>query len=448
MEKRQDGELGMSGIASFGVYRPRMTLDSQLATTLGLESGARFGAPDEDALTMSWEALSRLPEPSDEGVLLLAVPADSLEPRAFAAHLRATGVVDPSTGVVAVEQQADLANVLAVARHLRDGTAGVLVDRRRSGDALATPTADVAVAVRFGEPRIASIGDPVEMVTMSFDRWRESEGRGDRDPRFVEDRLVVREGREVFDRLRKQVVESDSQLVGVVVTAPVPLKPGRLAQMWDLDAVHLADPAALEPGAARASSLITAVELLASAGPGASVAVMSLGWGASGVVLTAGPEIGSASATSRPPTGAYGMRSWLMAHRPPYTASPWTSASELSREASDLLGLVGIECAACGARQFPRAGVCEQCGSLEVRPTQVQRVGSVITHSIDELYGAPDTTVQMVVAALDGGAQFYGQAAQDVSPWLQINERCRLSLRRLHTGSGLPHYYWKVDRDD
>lgn len=441
------------GISHVGVYEPRFGLDGPLAHAVGADPSLRFGAPDEDGLTMAWESLSRLGREGEAAAIVLAAPLDGLEPRAFVAHLRATGVLSGSAPVVAVHGATDVADLLGLGASLGEGSVAIVVDHDRSQDPLSTPAGDGAVAVAFGEPLVADIGPVVVASALSFDRWHEADERADRDARFVEERLIAREARDVVDILRKDVDSEAGTFLGVVATGPVRLKDARLARQWDVPSVTIASVAATEPGTHRAGVLRTALELLAAAGPGASIAVVNVGWGASGVLLTAGPEIARAAVVRRAsaPDGAdaaYGYRSWTMAHRPPYTASPWTSGSELSREAAGLLGLVGSRCTACGSVQFPASPVCEMCTSTETTPHALSRTGSTITHSIDELYGAPDSTVQMVVAGLDGGGQFYGQAVQGIVPWLAIGDPCRLVLRRLHTGSGLPHYYWKVDRND
>ena len=48
----------------------------------------------------------------------------------------------------------------------------------------------------------------------------------------------------------------------------------------------------------------------------------------------------------------------------------------------------------------------------------------------------------MAVVSLDGGGRFYGQVAGGGS--VEIDERVQLVLRRIHSGGGLPHYFWKV----
>ena len=189
--------------------------------------------------------------------------------------------------------------------------------------------------------------------------------------------------------------------------------------------------------------------MLAEHGPGSSVLLVDIGWGASGAMLVAGPDIAELRVQKREiaPAQAYDYRSWTLAHRPPYTANPWTSGSELNREAGRLLSLTASRCSACAAVEFPPSAVCQQCGGWDTTAVPLIPRGRVVTHSVDELYAGPGTTIQMVAVSLEGGGRYYGQAAQGIDGWFAVDDPCRLVLRRLHTGSGLPHYFWKVDRD-
>lgn len=439
------------GIAAASVYHPRFGLDSSLASVVRAPADVRLAAPDEDGLTMAWEATCHLDTSAlaSCGRLVLAAPHDGLEPRAWSAHLHAVRTLPSPLPVLSVNTAADAADILAMAAGSSDGTLTVLVDRDRPADPLRTPTGDCAVALVSGEPRIAEVRGYRCLPTLSFDRWTESDERMDRDARFIEERVVAREGAQVVSELLAEAGPAGERLVGVVATVPAALKPSRLAKRWNVPTVVIPSPAATDPGNGRAEAVATALAMLHEHGPGSTVILLTIGWGASGIILVAGPDIGTVSFRAQPLTStqAYNYRTWTLSHRPPYTANPWTSGSELTREAGDLLGLTASQCSACSAMEFPPSKVCQQCGGWDTTPVSLTPRGTVVTHSIDELYGSPDTTVQMVAVSLERGGRFYGQAAQGIEPWFAVDDTCRLVLRRLHTGSGLPHYFWKVDRD-
>jgi uncharacterized OB-fold protein len=442
--------VGGRGIAAVSAYVPGFGLEEGLRAQIGADPDKRFGGPDEDALTMSWEALERLPKSQSDQSVVMALPPDGLEPRALLAHLQATGALSPCSSLVAMHDQADVCDVVNVAAALGEGTLAIMVDRDRVSSPLAVPTGDSALALVIGEPVIAELTAHVSLPGLTFDRWNESDERMDRDVRFIEERLAAHEGLDVVTQLRAASTSAHEGFLGVVCTAPAALNPGRLARHWDVPRVWLAAPSATNPGSGRSGTFLTALLALAEGGPGSQVILLQMGWGATGTLLTAGPRIAQVAQglrTSNAVTSLYDYRSWNLAHQAPYAANPWTSASEMSREAGHLMGLIGSECQDCSAVLFPAAGVCEHCGSFNLVSRALQRRGTVLTHSIDELYAAPAPAIQMVVVSLEEGGQFYGQAAQSVSSWFEIGETCRLVLRRLHTGAGLPHYYWKVERD-
>jgi uncharacterized OB-fold protein len=78
-------------------------------------------------------------------------------------------------------------------------------------------------------------------------------------------------------------------------------------------------------------------------------------------------------------------------------------------------------------------------GSFE--PMRLSRTGTVHTFARDHVFpmGGPLT---MAVVSLDGGGRFYGQVVAGGT--VAIGDTVELVLRRIHSGSGLPHYFWKV----
>jgi uncharacterized OB-fold protein len=83
--------------------------------------------------------------------------------------------------------------------------------------------------------------------------------------------------------------------------------------------------------------------------------------------------------------------------------------------------------------------------AAHLEPTRLARTGTVLTFARDHVFpmGGPLT---MAVVSLDGGGRFYGQVAGGGT--VAIGDRVQLVLRRLHSGGGLPHYFWKVSAED
>lgn len=80
-----------------------------------------------------------------------------------------------------------------------------------------------------------------------------------------------------------------------------------------------------------------------------------------------------------------------------------------------------------------------------MKPHRLARTGVVHTYARDHVFpiGGPAT---MAVVDLDGGGRFYAQVADGRE--VEIGDRVHLRLRRIHTGDGVPHYFWKVARDE
>ena len=124
----------------------------------------------------------------------------------------------------------------------------------------------------------------------------------------------------------------------------------------------------------------------------------------------------------------------------------WTSPAKLRRETPGLLRLTGHRDAGTGVVAFPYDWSVDGPATGNTRPVPLARTGTVLSHNIDRLFAA-DREVQMVVVELDGGGEF-GQSVAAPRRWAEVGDRVRLLLRRLHSGTGLPHYFWKVDLDD
>lgn len=430
------------GISKAAVYVPHYRLAPDTAAALDVGAGISLAGPDEDAATMLWEVLDRLTELSEPADLLVRLPLSESEPRRAMALVSATGVASPRS-CLHLAATAASTDVLAAMATAPGGALAVVVDRNGQSDPLGRPTSELACALVVGEPLVAKVESVVSSYELTFDRWDFADGGTEQDRRFIEETLVARTGSTLLAAALEQAAMTGDDIHGVVVTCGTSLRAARLCSQWKVE--HAWPVLSQISGDGATAALVQALKQLAEAGPGSSVAIVDLGWGGGASVLMAGPNIRDVDLQfdSGSPQG-YGLRAWIAARGNQATPGPWTSPSELVREGPDLLGPVGGRCQRCGSTMFPRAGVCEACGSSEVQPQPLARLGTVMTHSVDELYAAP-APIQMVLVELDGGGRFYGQATRDTEPWFAVGDRARLVLRRLHTGMGLPHYYWKVD---
>ena len=437
------------GIAEIATYRPSFSLSDAMAEGLGADPLVPLAAPDEDAFTLMWESLTRL----DRGVssnetLLLGLPASGLEPRALAAHAAASRAMARGVNVVSMSSDSDAPGMLRIAHLLKNESVGVLVDYSPHDLRLAPP-AELSIAVRFGEPKVALVEAITDRNELSFDRWAQDNGSPhDVDQRFVEEVAVIEAGNSLLDELLKGTGRESGGLVGAVVTCAVPLKPVRLARTLGVPQAWQSAPSAAEPGVQSAAALLLALEQLARGGPGDAIALLDLGWGGSGAIIVAGPDIARVVSVSTSARKPYDYASWVTSVDRQRRPGPWTSAAKLHREAEGLLGLVGVRCSECGGASFPEQPTCEMCGKPSVQPAMLTPAGTVVTQTTDHLFGAPENVVQMVVVDLDGGGRFFGQTAFDSARPFVIGDHARLVIRRLHVSAGLGHYFWKATLDD
>ncbi|GAB3431210.1 Zn-ribbon domain-containing OB-fold protein [Actinophytocola sediminis] len=441
------------GIDSVSAYTPGYRLNQGLAAELAVPPDRPLAAPDEDGLTLAWEALRHLtPTESADGStdestvdspLVLRVPAGDLEPRALAAHLATAGPFRTPRTVLPLSRRTGATSTVVAAAGLGAGAVAVLADHGRPAGPVAPPSQDGAVALRLGEPRAAEVLAAETLPVLAYDRWRDTEETGPPDPRFVEETLLAIDGGELLDRLVKRAGITRGDLAGVVLSACVPVRAARWATRWQVPAVWTAGPE-YAAGRLAAATLRTAFEHLADAGQGALVAVLELGWGGDGLLLRAGEDIAAVSLGATAANDEYGYRLWSSTLSTSDSAM-WTSAAKLRREAPALVGLGGTRCESCADVAFPPRFVCDQCGGADLRPVPLARTGTVLSHNLDRLFAAPDRDVQMVVVDLDGGGRFFGQLAAGAPHWAAVDDRVHLVLRRLHDGGDLPHYFWKAE---
>ncbi len=117
---------------------------------------------------------------------------------------------------------------------------------------------------------------------------------------------------------------------------------------------------------------------------------------------------------------------------------PFTSQASARRERGATYRLEARRDPVTGEVFYPPPPAAAAEGLERIR---LARTGTVHTFARDHIFpmGGPLT---MAVVTLDGGGRFYGQVAGGGT--VEIGESVRLVLRRLHSGGGVPHYFWKV----
>ncbi len=112
----------------------------------------------------------------------------------------------------------------------------------------------------------------------------------------------------------------------------------------------------------------------------------------------------------------------------------------------ETLGLLGARCVDCATINIPPSihPACVSCGGTKFDEVQLARTGSVqtfvINHTMPQPFEAP---LPLIVVDLDDGSRIQLQGATDGSD-IAIDARVELILRRYTVERGVPIYGWKV----
>ncbi len=202
-------------------------------------------------------------------------------------------------------------------------------------------------------------------------------------------------------------------------------------------AVDAFGPRVDRAGALGCAGLLTGVLLrLADAESGTRLTVRASGGGVShAFTLTAGPAARAAGAAAAEAV-AGGTEGAAPGEVSVEGFDPYASQARAWRERGRDLRLEAVRDAATGEVLFPAPP-----GGNGAAVQRLARRGRVYTHTRDHVfpYGGP---LSMAVVDLDGGGRFYGQVADGAE--VAIGDEVELVLRRLHTGGGVPQYFYKV----
>lgn len=464
----------MAGIASYGAYVPRTRLP---LTALGGRP-AKEGGPeksvawnDEDAVTMAVSAAVNCLRGLDRSRVDALVFASTTHP------------FQEKQGAALVARCLDLRRDVRTSDHggsLRAGTSAL----RAALDAVAAGSArDVLVVASDcrmaapGSPLEANLGDGAAAFLVSADDpalafdgagavtdeivdvWRT------REDAFVhswEDRFVVQEG---FLPNLCDAVGGVSERLGVPLQefariclyAPDARSHGTAARRLGLAAEQVQAPLFGRMGNAGCAFapllLAAALEELTA---GERVLVASYGDGAEALAFTArepieklGPRRGVSWHLERRRAVAsydhYVKARGLGASEWGEATGPGLSATVHHRERDEDLGLIGQQCKACGAIQFPKQRVCESCFAKDdfAAARLSDRIGRVVTYTFDFFFPTPDPPTVVTITDVDGARlhlQLLDVRPEDVATGLPVE----FQLRRIHRAGGRPNYYWKA----
>jgi hydroxymethylglutaryl-CoA synthase len=453
-------------IRAVGAAAPGLRLDaSEIAAAWGRRGKGQVAAcaPDEDTLTLGWEAATR-------ALAAGGVAADEVD-AVFWGTSRAPFAEGPSlpflTAAVGCAQgvggallsgspHSGMEAMLAGADAVAAGTARVALVvasdaiRPSLGSSLEARCGAGAVAfVLATEAGAATIGARVTRTRPFVDRYR---GDGELDTRDLYDARLFRE--EIFLPVIEGIVD---ELASFDVRAwSLPDPDGRLgsvvAKRANAGAPSSADVFATLGDTGAASSLLGGALALDSAG---AVAIVATGGGrTTGVLVAADAPVPGAAAIADILTGgrAAGYAEVLRARGqlvPGGETIPMGVPPESAmfvRGADEMLGLLGGRCVDCGTISTPPSihPHCIACGGPKLEPVALARGGQVHTYVVNYTMPAPFVApLPIAVLDMDDGARLMLQVVGDGRE-LAIGTRVELVLRKYAHERGIPVYGFKA----
>jgi len=448
----------MRGILGWGGYVPAGRLD--LALIGSGQTGTRSVAGyDEDATTMGVAAarmtlrqasatptvlwFATTDPPYLDRTNATAVHAALRLDRACAAY-DAVGSVRSAMGALRAALGSE-EPTLVVASDLRTGRPGG-ADEAAGGDGAAA----LLIGSEADGPVLAEVVAMASVSAEFLDRWRTPGANFSRlwEDRFAET-VYADLGREVLKlALTEAGVASDE--VGALVVAGLHAKAAKaVANSSGVPAgarIDRLDGQVGNVGAAQPALLLaTALE---QALPGQLVVLVSLSDGADAVVLRTTPalaahpnplpvaqQLGGGSAVRYP---AFLARRGMVTPEPPRRPEPARpSASAALRNQDWKFGFVGS---------------ADTGGTISLPPSPLDttavamadRLGTIVTFTVDHLAYSPSPPVVFAVVDFDGGGRFPVELTDTDIGELAIGARVEMTFRRLFTADGVHNYFWKA----
>jgi 3-hydroxy-3-methylglutaryl CoA synthase/uncharacterized OB-fold protein len=327
------------------------------------------------------------------------------------------------------------------------------------GSALEANLGDGAAAFLIGNQNvIARIEETHAISDEIVDVWRRT---GDPFSHSWEDRFVIQEGyaprtQEAVEGLLEKLGRSRSDYARYVLYAPDKRSHTGLIRALGVQADQVQDPLFGRLGNTGAAfAPMQLVAALEEAAGGDRILVASYGDGAEAISL----EVTEQTRKTEPPRGI----SWHLARRRPVPSyqhylesrgltphewpgsdGPGLSATVHFRERDDDISFRGQACRKCDSIQFPAQRVCETCFARdEFDPIRLaDRVGRVVTYTLDFFFPTPDPPTVVSVVDIDG-ARVHIQVADCPPEDIEIGMELEFSFRRIHEAGGRPNYFWK-----
>jgi hydroxymethylglutaryl-CoA synthase len=454
-------------IVAVGAAAPALRLPtSEVATAWGRTGGrgrAALCAPDEDTLTLAWEAGSQALEAAGldptavDGLWWGTTRPPFAEGPSHSFLAAALGLVPESGGALSAGSTHSGIDALAAATDaVIAGSARVALviasDALRPGTGTGAESrcgAGAAAIVIAATGGAGTIGARITRHRPVVDRYR-----GDADPetRDLYDGRLFRE--EIFMPLTTAVAEPLAALEPRAWSLPDP--DGRLGSALAKKAgttapVSAAVYAAVGDSGA-AAALLGAIGALDAAG---TIGVVAYGGGrATAVALHAERPVPGSTTVARQLgeghdvgyTEALRARGQLVPAGETIPMGVPPESAMFVRGAEEMLGLLGGRCVDCGTISTPPSihPHCIACGGPKLEPVALARHGTVHTYVVNYTMPAPFVApLPIAVLDLDDGARLMLQVVGDGDE-LAIGRTVRLVLRRYAYERGVPVYGFKA----
>ncbi len=463
---------------SAGGYVPRARLQRSEVTTFlgsGGGKGARAVAShDEDTTTMGVEAARnalRAAPAAALGALWFATASPAYLDKTNATTVHAAlrlpgdvpaldfgGALRSGMGALSTALAGTTTTTLVVMADQRDGLPGG-ADESAGGDGAA---ALIVGPDGPGAPVIAQYLGGASATDEFLDRWRAPGERRSKawEERFGETRYVPL-GLDVWSRALKDAgVEAgdvDHLVVTGMHTRAVKALAARLVKAGVRAEVAADDLAATVGQAGTAHPGLVLASVLESAGPGEVVAVVHLADGADAVVLRttgamaawapARPVAAQVEAGAPLPYGKFLAWRGMLSPEPPRRPEPQRVSAPAAWRSEDWkFGFVGSRDRTSGALHMPPARVSMQGGAVDDMEPAVMadRVGTVVTFTVDRLAYSPSPPIVFAVVDFDGGGRFPVELTDVDADAIRIGDRVEMTFRRLYSADGIHDYFWKA----
>ncbi|MDQ1474781.1 MAG: hypothetical protein QOE62_10 [Actinomycetota bacterium] len=421
-------------------------------------------APDEDTLTLAWQAADRALaaagiDAGDVDALFWGTSRPPFAEGPSFAFLAASLSLAPtiggslSSGSAHAGMEALLAGTDAIGAGSARTALVIVSDALRPGPGTgfeARCGAGAAAMVLSTEGNAtATIGMRVTRTRPFLDRYR---GDGETDNRDMYDGRLFRE--EIFLPVVREVAET---LAAFDVRAwSLPDPDGRLGAVVARSVKATATPSHEVYGAigdsGAAAALLGGLAALDAAG---LVAIIGTGGGrTTGVLINADAPVPGAAITADALSGgraasyteALRARGQLQPVGETIPMGVPPESAMFVRGADEMLGLLGGRCVDCGTISTPPSihPHCINCGGPKLEPVALARSGAVHTFVVNQTMPAPFVApLPIAVLDMDDGSRLMLQAIGDGTD-IEIGRRVELVLRKYAHERGVPVYGFKA----